>query len=71
MTRRSFCFLFGAGLAATALGIRPSELSYTSVDLSTNAGRFVHVSEELLRDCTIDIESLFHRLHFNVWAESA
>jgi hypothetical protein len=71
MTRRSFCFLVGAGLAAAVVGIQPS-VSYASVDLTTHAPRVVSLSDELLRDCAVNLEDvLFRWRHLNGWAESA
>lgn len=46
MTRRSFCFLFGTGMVATALGVRPSP----SPDVE-----WVWVTEEFVEDAAIDL----------------
>lgn len=71
LTRRSFCFLFGAGLAATALGIRPSEVPYDfPYAVNLHRARLPAVSDELLRDAAIDTAALFRRFHLNTWVES-
>jgi hypothetical protein len=59
MTRRSFCFLFGAGIAAAVLA--PASLSLSEgpifdLDAYVNTyGRYIIVTQELLDDAAIDL----------------
>lgn len=51
MTRRAFCFLFGAGVGAAALGIVPT----LQVRPLINYGHKIIISRELLEDAAIDV----------------
>lgn len=64
MTRRSFCFLFSAGVGAAALGVLPLPSAPTAVPLTLEfdyGSGWVVLSEELLKDSQIDMEKLFAR----------
>lgn len=66
LTRRSFCFLFGAGVASVATGglgsitpaTNPILTSATLIELHKYAVHYVKISVELLRDSMIRAEEI-------------
>lgn len=72
MTRRSFCFLFGAGIAAAALGVGPSNdaLTYDKlVDLvqaidPDYISRFVTITEGMREEFAINWSDVLYASGF-------
>jgi len=61
MTRRAFCFLFGTGVGAAALGIAPEpKREQLVLDAYTYGSRTIRVSQELLADA----DALRHGQYF-------